>query len=379
MHLRKLPLLAALIGAAAILPFGSLAQDEVASSPAPPPQAGSPPQQPAPSLTPEQLDELVAPVALYDDALLADILTASTYPLEVVEAHRWVIDPDNAVLTGDALANALTALDWDPSVKALVPFPGVLANLDDHLEWTEHLGEAFIAQQGDVMDAVQRMRRRAQAAGSLRTSQQESVASDGDDVTISPPPDEMIFVPSYDPWCAFGAWPYQIYGPYYYAPWTGSCGPDDYGIAFDAGLLLPFGYWDWGYFDWRGHRIRIRRDRYDAYHSAHEAALPERGHGDDVWQHDPAHRDGVPYLDARNAQQFHSRISGDQSLRGYDGDDGASGLSRPVAPAFESFGSGRDVQIESQRGQVSRGGGFGGISAGGGHFSSGGHVGGGHR
>jgi hypothetical protein len=376
MDLRKLPLLAVLIGATAILPLGGDAQDIAA----PPPQLDAPAQDAAASLTPDQLDQLVAPVALYDDALLADVLTASTYPLEVVEAHRWVGDPENAALAGDALASALANLDWDPSVKSLVPFPDVLANMDDHLDWTERLGEAFIAQQGDVMDAVQRLRHRAQVAGTLKTSPQEAVANDGGDVTISPPPDDMIYVPSYDPWCAFGAWPYQIDGPYYYTPWAGACGPDDYDIAFDAGLLLPFGYWDWGYFDWRGHHIRIRRGRYDAYHAGHQVALPDRGnpgrgHGD-VWTHDPAHRDGVPYRDPRNEQQFPSRVGDGQSFRGYDNGAAPFGSSHPVAPAFESFGSGRDVQIQSQRGQTSRG--FGGFP-GGGHFSGGGHVGGGHR
>ena len=385
MLLRKLPLLAVLIGAATILAFGSNAQDTATA----PPEA-APPQQATASLTPEQLDQLAAPVALYDDALLADILTASTYPLEVVEAHRWVGDPDNTGLTGDALANALANLDWDPSVKALVPFPEVLGNMDGHLEWTERLGEAFLAQQGDVMDAVQRLRHRAEAAGTFKTSPQETVASDGGDVTISPPPDDMISVPSYNPWCAYGAWPYQIEGPYYYAPWPGYCGADDYGVAFDAGLLLPFGYWDWGYFDWRGHHIRIRRGRYDAYHLGHGAGVPdrehpdrghadrgdeERGHGGDIWAHDPAHREGVPYLDSRNERQFPSRATEGQSFRGYDSGAGLFGASHRMAPAFESFGAGRDVQFQSQRGQISRG--FGGFSAGA-HFG-GGHVGGGHR
>jgi uncharacterized membrane protein YgcG len=382
MHLRKLPLFAVLIGAAAILPFGSSAQDNPAVPPSP---QNSPAPDAVASLPPDQLDQLVAPVALYDDALLADVLTASTYPLEVVEAHRWVGDPANSALTGEALANALTSVDWDPSVKALVPFPDVLADLDNHLEWTERLGEAFIAQQGDVMDAVQRLRHRAQVAGTLKTSPQQAVASDGDDVTISPPPSDVIFVPTYDPWCAYGAWPYQIYGPYYYAPWSGACDADDYGIAFDAGLLLPFGYWDWGYFDWRGRRIRIRRDRYDAYHSGRYAALPDRGlrdrgHGDDVWRHDPAHRAGVPYLDPRNERQFPSHTGDGESFRGYDERTSPFGESHRMAPAFESFGSGRDAEFQSQRGQISRGGGFGGFSAAGGHFGGGGgHGGGGHR
>jgi hypothetical protein len=356
----KLLAAAALMGTSAIVSVACLGQD----APLPSQQAAVPAAAP---LTQPQLDQLVAPVALYDDPLLADILTASTYPLEVVEARRWVSDPANAGLKGDALTTALAAQSWDPSVKALVPFPNVLENMDSHLDWTESLGEAFLAQQGDVMDAVQRLRHQAETVGTLKSSPQETVASDGDDVTISSPPSDVIYVPDYDPWCAYGAWPYPIYGPYYYAPWSGYCGPDDDLIGWDTGIFLPFAYWGWGDFDWRHHHVRIDRGHYDQYHSGHEPA-------DNVWQHDPTHRVGVPYGDPRNAQQFQPAQQDRQSFRGYDGRDGDTfGSLRPEAPAFENFGSGQQTRMQSVRGQSSRGGMFGGGGFGGGH------GGGGHR
>jgi hypothetical protein len=369
MNFARLQRIVVVVATAGFISLGSAAQDAPPSAGMPPPDASAPPPAPStPGLAQADLDQLVAPVALYDDSLLTDVLTASTYPLEVVEAHRWLADPANAALKGDDLANALANQDWDPSVKALVPFPDVLANLDNHLDWTEHLGEAFLAQQGDVMDAVQRLRHRAQQAGTLKSSSEQAGASDdGGDVTISPPPTQVIYVPTYDPWCAYGAWPYPVGGPYYYSPWAGECGPDDYGIAFDAGLYLPFGYWDWGYFDWRDHRIDINRDRYNHFHPDHVSA-------GNVWTHDPGHRVGVPYSDSRNAQQFHATQNFGQSFRGYESrSSGTTGFEH-ASPAFQSFGQGSDVRMQSQRGAMSRGGFGGGMSHG---FSGGAHIGGG--
>lgn len=296
MNFGKLSLIAILVGAATVLSVGSNAQDDLGSAAV----DGMTPTRPlAPLLTQEELDQLVAPVALYDDALLADVLTASTYPLEVVEAHRWATNPTNAMLERDALASALAGLDWDTSVKALVPFPEVLEKMADHLNWTESLGKSFVAQQADAMDAVQRLRNRALTVGTLKTSPQQSVASDGDDVTVSPPRTEVIYVPEYDPWCAYGAWPYGATDVYSYTPRTDDCAASDYGIVFDAGVFLPFDYWDWGYFDWRGHHLLIHPGRYDAFRTGREEATDGRGSGPTVWSRDPAHRaGGLTHVDA---------------------------------------------------------------------------------
>jgi hypothetical protein len=364
MNSPRLRTIAVLIGTTALVQAGCVAPAPPPAVPPPPTVQAPPPASPAAmSLTPQQLDQLVAPVALYADPLLADVLTASTYPLEIVEAQRWLADPKNAALKGDALTAALAAKDWDPSIKSLVPFPPILQLLDGHLDWTEHLGEAFLAQQGDVMDAVQRLRHRAQGAGLLKSSPQQTVASDGDIVAISPPPSQVIYVPAYDPWCVYGPWPYPPYPPFYYAPWPGVCGPADYVFGWDFGLFLPWPYWEWGFFDWHHHEIGIHRDRYDRFH-------PGRGPGGDVWHHDPAHRGGVPYRDAHNAGQFQSGRDYHQSFRGYEGRDGEPAESgRRAPPAFENFGSGRDTSAASERGMGS----LHGMSGGGGHGGGGQH------
>jgi len=341
------------ICAAAAISMACAAQD----SPAPDGQIASA----GPLLNGEQLDQLVAPVALYPDPLLADALTAATYPLEVVEADRWIGDPGNDALRGDALTAALGAEDWDPSVKSLVPFPDVLQALDSHLDWMEMLGEAFLSQPDDVMNAVQRMRQRAQSVGNLNSPSDETVSSEDGGITISPPASNMVYVPQYDPWCAFGAWPYPVSPPYYFAPWPGDCLQADVMVSFDPGIAWPFAFWDWGYFDWRQHKLRIRHDRFVRFHSAREPK-------DDVWTYDPAHRSGVPYRDPRNVRRFEPQANDRHLFRGYEGGgvappapSGSRGgviesprPARVMAPAFENFDSGPNVRMQSQRGFMSR-------------------------
>jgi hypothetical protein len=147
------------------------------------------PQQPAASLYDQgQLDQLLAPIALYPDQLLVQLFMASTYPLEVVLAERWVSDPDHAKLKGDQLASALEQQSWDPSVKSLVPFPPVLKMMSDQIDWTQRVGDAFLAQQKDLMDAVQRLRREAQAAGTLKTNEQQTVVVEPAALQSAAPP-----------------------------------------------------------------------------------------------------------------------------------------------------------------------------------------------
>src|SRR6202451_2001106 len=191
-------------------------QDAQAPPPQDAPQAADQ-QAPAPDAqaptytqqTAEQVQQLVAPIALYPDSLVAQILAASTFPDEVVEADRWVqAHPD---LKGQALGDAVNQQPWDPSVKALTAFPMVLGNMDKNLSWTSSLGDAYYNQQGDVMDAVQVMRRRAQAAGGLKTTPQQNVTADGSTIDIEPANPEIVYVPAYNPWLVYGdpivAWP----------------------------------------------------------------------------------------------------------------------------------------------------------------------------
>src|SRR5258708_35859440 len=179
-------------------------QDQDAQAPAQTKQGAPYAQQ-----TPEQLQQLVAPIALYPDSLVAQILAASTFPEQVVEADRWVqAHPD---LKGDALGQAVDQQPWDPSVKALTAFPSVLGNMDKNLSWTSSIGDAFYNQEQDVMDAIQEMRRRAQEAGSLKTTPRQTVTAQGSTIIIEPTSPEVVYVPAYDPWSVYGgpveAWP----------------------------------------------------------------------------------------------------------------------------------------------------------------------------
>jgi hypothetical protein len=254
--------------------------------------------QPAPSarpLTASELDRLVAPIALYPDPLLAQILMAATYPLEVVEADRWLQVPANAVLTGDALTAALQRQKWDASIESLIAFPRVLGMMDDHLEWTEQLGNAFLMQQADVMGAIQRLRRLAGAAGSLASGPQQTVSPPEPEVAIEPTNPGIVYVPGYNPWCVYGAWPDPAYPPFVFGTFADSCGPE--GLVFGVGISPRFGFWAWGVFAWRRHEIRINRTRFAQFHVGQAPA-------DSVWQHNPAHRDGVAYPNWATAARF---------------------------------------------------------------------------
>ena len=290
--------------------------------------------QPAPApasspLTATQLERLVAPIALYPDPLVAQILMAATYPLEIVEADRWLQIPANAILKGDALAEALQQRSWDPSVKSLVSFPKVLQIMDRNLDWTEQLGDAFLAQQAEVMDAIQRLRQRARTAKSLASTPQQTVSTADQEIIIEPVNPEIVYVPAYNPWCVYGAWPYPDYPPFYFEPWAGYCVPADYLIAFGAGFY-PFGFWAWGLFEWRHHIIRIDHDRFQRFHIGHE---PPGG----IWQHDPAHRHGVPYRDPATAARF---LAPAGAARGYRGFAPAPAVTPSVKPAVPLVGHG---------------------------------------
>ncbi len=179
----------------------------------------APPQPESTLMKAEQLDALVAPIALYPDALLANVLAASTYPLEVVQADRWL--KDNQKLKGDQLKAAVDKKEWDDSVKALVGTPSVLAMMSEKLGWTQDLGDAVLAQQTDVMDAVQRLRSKAWENKKLSSTKEQKVdvqQQQGRDViTIEPTDPETLYVPYYDPAVVYGSWPYSDYPPYYFA------------------------------------------------------------------------------------------------------------------------------------------------------------------
>jgi hypothetical protein len=213
----------------------------------------------------EQLDALLAPIALYPDALLAQVLMASTFPLQVVSAGRWVEDPANKSLSGDALAKALGPQTWDPSVKSLVPFPSVLALLNSNLDWTQQLGYAFAEQQAAVMDSVQRLRAQAQTAGNLQTTEQQIVRVEKQVIIIEPARPAVVYVPSYNPVVVYGAWPYPAYPPVYLPP------PPGYvfgtalvsGIAFATGVAIVGSLWGWARPGWGRGYVNVNVSHYN--------------------------------------------------------------------------------------------------------------------
>jgi hypothetical protein len=251
-------------------------------------------------LKPEQLEALVAPIALYPDTLLAQVLMASTYPLEVVQAERWAAEHKN--IEGDSLRKEVEKQDWDDSVKSLVATPSVLTMMSKKLDWTQKLGDAVLAQQPDVMDAIQRLRSKAYASEKLRSTNEQKVTTrqEGNKqvVAIEPSNPDSVYVPYYDPAVVYGQWPYPDYPPYYYYPEEGYLpgGIIATGIAFGTGYALwrrisGGRFWGGG-IDWRAGQININRGA----HVTH-------------WQHNPQHRRGVGYNSAGVRQKFSGDIN----------------------------------------------------------------------
>lgn len=333
---------------AALFALGARAQTP---QPIPAPAPVSAQAQSAAALSPAALDQLLAPIALYPDPLVAQILMAATYPLEVVEAHRWAQDPDNATLSGDALAAALADEPWAPGVKSLVQFPQVLAMMDGNLDWTERLGDAFLAEPAAVSDSIQRLRQSAAAAGTLKTTQQQVVTTTPQDITIEPAAPDVVYVPVYDPALVYGVWPYPGFPPYYFPGY------------FDGVIVGGFGWigvtvfaplWGWCRWDWPRHHIDIDRGRFGELNGHH---APASG----IWQHDPDHRHGVPYRNAQVQARFgaSARVpDATRELRGFPDQampTGRGGALAPrIPPVFESFGNGENVRAQAERGRASR-------------------------
>jgi hypothetical protein len=281
------------------LPHAALAQ-----TPPPAQPAAAPAQQ---LLSKAQLDALVSPIALYPDALLSEILIASTYPLEVVEADRWA--QANKNLKGDALKAAADKQSWDDSVKSLTATPDVLDMMSNKLSWTQQLGDAVLAQQPDVMDAIQRLRTKAQANNKLVSSQQQTVSTQQQDgrqvIVIAPTDPDVIYVPYYDPAVVYGPWPYSDYPPYYWPPpaYIGAAVIAT-GLAFGAGYALgrwANGGYRWGGgFNWGGNNINVNR------------SISATNVNANNWTHNPAHRQGVRYNNPGVAAKF----GGNANIRG---------------------------------------------------------------
>ena len=354
-HLR---LVAGIIALMSLLPLAALSQSS-------PPGLAAPATASAAPLPDEQLDQLTAPIALYSDPLVGQILMAATYPLEVVEAQRWLQDPANAALKGDVLTAALQQQSWDLSVKSLVPFPQILQMMDTNLEWTERIGDAFLAQQGAVMDSIQRLRHRAAAAGSLTSTPQQTVSIEDQDIEIEPPGPDMVYVPYYDPTMVYGPWPWSDTPPFYLLPPPGVVVLGGLAIGFGFGFPILGPFWGWHHWDWPHHRLDLDGGR-----------VPVRA---GYWEHDPSHRRGVPYRNASVAARYRGEsAAAPRDVRGFPGAAGAAtgaaasergaGITpretptrvapanvRTAPSAFESFAEGARVRDQAARGAASRG------------------------
>jgi hypothetical protein len=209
----------------------------------------------------QQLDSLTAPIALYPDALLAQVLMAATFPQDVTAAAAW--SKANSQYKGDDAVKAVASEPWDPSVQSLVAFPQVLATMASKPDWVTQLGNAFLAQPDDVMDSVQRLRKQAQSAGNLKTSEQQKVIVEQSTIQIVPANPQVVYVPTYNPTVVYGAWPYPAYPPVYVPPPPGYAIATGFmtGLAFGAGVAVANSLW--GGFNWNNHDVNINVNRYN--------------------------------------------------------------------------------------------------------------------
>jgi hypothetical protein len=321
------------------------------------PQATEPPP-----LTSGQLEQLVAPIALYPDDLLSQVLMASTYPLEVVQAARWA--SQNPGVTGKALEDAMAKQSWDSSVKGLVAVPQTLQMMSDKLDWTQQLGDAFLDDQGAVLDAVQRLRKRAEGAGNLKTSPQMKVSNVSqpgpsgqpvERIVVERANPETVYVPVYDPGVAFGTWPYPDYPPYYWQPPGWIPGTFAYGaLAFGASVAV--GAAIWGGANWWNRSVNVNVNRYNQFNRTNVA--------NGNWNHNVNHRGNVPYRNNATAQKFGGQSAGNRAgNRQGQGAGNRQGLGGQGAGAGNRGGAGAGNR-QGGAGQKGAGGGQKGAGAG---------------
>ncbi len=300
--------LAAIVCVAAIVPGNAVAVQTQ--------QAAAPAEQAAAKLPPDQLDSLVAPIALYPDPLLSQVLVASTYPLEVIQLQQWLAQ--NKGLNEKALADAVKKQDWDPSIQGLAALPEAVKLLAENIKWTTDLGNAFLAQQNDVMDAVQRMRKKAQDAGNLKSSEQQKVETKVVEskqvIVVEQASPQVVYVPSYNPTVVYGA-PVYAYPPIAYPP------PGYYaaGMAISFGVGVAMGaMWGggWGYnAGWGGNNNITINNNNNFVNNSNRVNGGNRtnsgNRGNSNWQHNPQHRGGAPYGDRNTANKYGGTARGD--------------------------------------------------------------------
>jgi uncharacterized membrane protein YgcG len=356
---RALTICGTVIAAAFIAGTAAVVAQTPAAQPAAAPATAAPAANKAPPFKKEELEALLAPVALYPDSLLAQIFMASTYPLEIVEAARW--SKEHPDVKGDAVAGAVQSQTWDPSVKSLVAFPTVLEKMNEKIDWTQKLGDAFLAQQKEVMQAVQVLRDKAKKTGNLKSSKEVTVKEEPapagspapQTIIIESPDPEVVYVPTYNPTVVYGAWAYPAYPPYPYYPPGYAYGGAFWG--FTAGVIV--GGAIWGNCNWGGNDVNIDIDRQNNFNKNeinhnrnNNNNNNNRGNGNTAsnragnkssWQHNSEHRKGVGYKDSATQQKFGKGASqqGLQAREQYRGraEQGRQEMSR------EGMGNQRDL------------------------------------
>ena len=301
-------------------------------------------------LSQDQLESLVAPVALYPDPLLAQCLVASTYPLDIVAAEQWLAK--NSTLKGEELTKAAEKQDWDPSVQALVLLPDALKRLSENIKWTADLGDAFLAQENDVMDAVQALRKKAKDAGKLETSEQQKVETTTVEsktvIEIQPASTQVVYVPSYSPTVIWGA-PMYPYPPMYYPPYYAGGALLGFGVGVAIGIGMSGG---WGYgCGWHGggNTININNNNNFVNNSNRNNNINNRS-GNSNWQHNPQQRGGAPYKDKATASKYGGGARGDsaQARQSQAGQRQAQGASSRPSTSSANRGGGGSSQVGSR-------------------------------
>jgi hypothetical protein len=314
-------------------------------------QAQAPAAAPAadkPVFKPEELEQILAPIALYPDSLLSQVLMASTYPVEVVEADRWV--KANPNLKGDALTKGLEQKPWDPSVKSLVTFPQVLATMSENLGTTVKIGDAFIGQQKQVMDTIQQLRGKAQANGNLNSSNEQKVTTQSADggtqvIVIESSSPDVVYVPQYNPTVVYGAWPYPAYPPYpYYPPGYVASNAVSFGLGVAVGAAWGYA---WGNCNWGHGDVDIDvNQNFNRNTNIDRSKFQGGNRGDGgKWRHDPAHRQGAAYRNRDAAARVGAASVSDRAAQArnqYRGraEAGRTDLARGGADQFRGSGAG---------------------------------------
>jgi len=292
----------------------------------------------------EQLDQVLAPIALYPDSLLSQVLMAATYPVDVAAAAKWSKDHLKDKEKGDELVKKVDGEDWDPSVKSLVAFPSVLGMMGDKPDWTEQLGDAFLAQPDDVMNTIQGLRKRAQDTGNLKTNEQQKVVVEQQKIIIEPAQPQTVYVPAYNPTVVYGPWWYPSYPPPfywyptpYYAPYYGFGAVVATGVAW--GVAIGVSNALWGGIGWNNNDVNINVNRYNNVNANNRI---NNASGNTKWNHNAENRKGAPYRDNASRQKYDNRVAGADGRQEFRGKHDARDADR--ARADQAM---RDRGIES--------------------------------